>query len=79
MLHGEEVQRHDALPTRLRPRPVGIALTTQHMQMRPSDLATQRSGVGEQVHVATTQPAHLAAAQPGPGHQQHDQPLLVCV
>ena len=27
------------------------------------------------MHVAAAQPAQLAAAQPGPGHQQHDQPI----
>ena len=45
------------------------------MQVRPGDLAAQRARVGQQVHVGAAQPAQLAAAQPGPGHQQHDQPV----
>ena len=45
------------------------------MQVRAGDLAPQRPGVGQQVHIRAAQAAHLAAAQPGPGHQQHDQPV----
>jgi hypothetical protein len=73
-LHGQEVQRHAALPARLCPRPVRV-VAAHHVQVRPRHLTAQRTRVGEQVHIAAAQPAHLAAAQPGPGHQQHDQPV----
>ena len=43
--------------------------------MRAGDLAAQLPRVRQQVHVAAAQPEHLAAAQPGPRHQQHDQPV----
>ena len=43
--------------------------------MRPGDLAAQPPRVRQQMHVAAAQPAHLTAAQPSPGHQQHDQPV----
>ena len=74
-LHAQEVQRHGAMPAGLCPRPVGIVLAAQHMQVRAGDRTPQGSGVGEQVHVGAAQPAQLAAAQPGAGHQQHDQPI----
>ena len=74
-LHGHEIQRDHALPARLRPRPVRVVLAAQDVQMRPGDLAAEGTRVDEQVHVAAAQPAQLPAAQPGPCHQQHDQPV----
>ena len=43
--------------------------------MRTGDRAAQRRRVRQQVDIAAPQPAHLAAAQPRAGHQQHDQPV----
>ncbi len=43
--------------------------------MRSRHLASQRTRIGQQVNIAAVKPAHLTAAQPGTGHQQHDQPV----
>lgn len=73
-LHRKEIQRHRPLPTGLGPRPIGV-VAAHHVQVRPGHLAPQRTRVHEQVHIAAAQPTQLPAAQPGPGHQQHDQPV----
>jgi hypothetical protein len=43
--------------------------------MRAGDLAPEPTRVGQQVHITAAQPAQLAAAQPGSGHHQHEQPV----
>lgn len=43
--------------------------------MRTPDIAPQRTGIDQQVHVTAAQPGHLATSQPRPRHQQHDQPV----
>jgi len=45
------------------------------MQVRPPGLTPQRPRIEQKMHVAAAQTAQLPAAQPGPGHQQHDQPV----
>jgi hypothetical protein len=45
------------------------------VQVRAGHIAAHLAGIREQVHVTAAQPEHLAAAQPRPRHQQHDQPV----
>src|SRR5712691_6893168 len=74
-LHHQEIQRYRPLPPRLGHGPVRVTVAADHVQVRAGDLAAQLTGVRQQVHVAAAQPERLAAAQPGPRHQQHDQPV----
>ncbi|HET8659187.1 MAG TPA: hypothetical protein VFM55_09335 [Micromonosporaceae bacterium] len=57
------------------PRPVDVVIATDHVQVRPRHITAQRPRVQQQMHVAAAQPGRLPAAQPGPGQQQHDQPV----
>ena len=74
-LHHQEIQRHRPLPPGLGHGPVRVIIPADHVQVRAGDLAAQLPRIRQQVHVAAAQPERLAAAQPGPRHQQHDQPV----
>jgi hypothetical protein len=59
---------------RLGPCPVDV-VTSNHMQVRAGEVASQPRGVGQEVDVLPAQPHSLAASQPRPTQHQHQQPV----
>ena len=56
------------------PTPVRI-VPAHHTQVRRRYPAAEQTRVDQKTHVRALQPDQFAAAQPGPRHQQHDQPV----
>lgn len=75
---GVESQDHQAveglhtLAAGLGPRLVGF-VTAEDVKMGSVHLVAQGSGVGDDVDVATSQPAQLASAKARPGHEHHEE------